>query len=109
MTGRILAWEPPKVLEFSWDTGDGPPSVVRCELAPDGDGTRLIFRHAAIGYEWIGLVLPGWHTHLERLTSLMGGKILPDSMERWRELQAIYLEAYRLEGVMTDPPPQHCG
>src|SRR5208337_5665038 len=67
MTGRILTWQPPSLLEFTWDTGDAPASVVRCELTPDGDGTRLLFVHNGIGSVWIGLVLPGWHVHLERL------------------------------------------
>jgi uncharacterized protein YndB with AHSA1/START domain len=107
VTGRILAWEPPRLLEFSWDTGDGPASTVRCELAPAGDGTRLVFTHRGIGFPWIGLVLPGWHTHLERLVSLTNGVKLADSPERWRALQAIYLDRYKLEGVMLDPPPGH--
>ncbi|MFI4986934.1 MAG: SRPBCC family protein [Alphaproteobacteria bacterium] len=109
MTGRILTWEPPRLLEFSWDTGDAPANVVRCELAPDGDGTRLIFMHKGIGFVWIGLVLPGWHTHLERLASLLAGEAQPLSRPRWRALQAIYLERYKLEGVMLDPPPGHGG
>lgn len=109
MTGRILTWEPPRLLEFSWDTGDAPESVVRCELSPDGDGTRLIFMHKGIGFIWIGLVLPGWHTLLERLASLMSGRVQPNSMPRWRELQTIYLDRYKLEGVMIDPPPGHGG
>jgi uncharacterized protein YndB with AHSA1/START domain len=109
MTGRILVWQPPHLLEFSWDTGDGPPGSVRCELSRDGGGTRLVFIHRGIGYAWIGLVLPGWHTHLERLASLLAGTAQPLSMPRWRELQVIYLDRYRLEGVMLDPPAGHCG
>jgi uncharacterized protein YndB with AHSA1/START domain len=109
MTGRILTWEPPRLLEFSWDTGDAPPSRVRCELTLDGDFTRLIFIHKGIGFPWIGLVLPGWHGFLEGLRGLLAsGAPQPSSMERWRELQAIYLDHYKLEGVMTDPPPGHC-
>jgi uncharacterized protein YndB with AHSA1/START domain len=109
MTGRILAWEPPRLLEFSWDTGDAPPSVVRCELAPDGAGTRLLFTHKGIGFAWIGLVLPGWHVHLERLASLVRGRAEPPSIGRWRDMQSIYVDRYRLEGVMLDPPAGHCG
>ena len=111
MTGRIVTWQPPRLLEFSWDTGDAPATLVRCELSPDdagdGKGTRLVFTHKAMGFVWIGLVLPGWHTHLERLASLLEGHALGDSMPRWRELQAIYLDHYKLEGVMIDPPPGH--
>jgi hypothetical protein len=39
---------------------------VRCELADDGDGTRLISRHKGVGFGWIGLVLPGWHVNVFR-------------------------------------------
>jgi uncharacterized protein YndB with AHSA1/START domain len=109
MTGRILTWQPPTLLEFSWDTGDAPETVVRFELSSEGDGTRLILMHNGIGFDWIGLVLPGWHTHLERLASLLSGTSQPMSMPRWRELQAIYLDRYELEGVMIDPPPGHGG
>jgi uncharacterized protein YndB with AHSA1/START domain len=108
MTGRILTWQPPTLLEFSWDTGDAPANLVRCELSRDGDGTRLIFIHKGIGWAWIGLVLPGWHTHLERLSNLCSGQVEPLSMARWRELQGIYIEHYKLEGVMLDPPAGHC-
>lgn len=109
MTGRILTWEPPHLLEFSWDTGDAPQSLVRGELTREGDGTRLVFIHGGIGFAWIGLVLPGWHVHLERLASLLADAAQPLSRPRWRALQAIYLERFKLEGVMLDPPPGHGG
>jgi uncharacterized protein YndB with AHSA1/START domain len=108
MTGRILTWQKPTLLEFTWDTGDAPASVVRCELTPDGDGTRLVFWHKGVGFVWIGLVLPGWHIHLERVDCLMAGTVEPMSMQRWRDLQAVYLNHYMLEGVMLDPPQGHC-
>jgi uncharacterized protein YndB with AHSA1/START domain len=105
MTGQILTWEPPRLLEFSWDTGDAPATVVRWELAPDGAGTRLILTHKGMGFEWIGLVLPGWHVHLELLGSVLLDHAPLLSMERWREMQSVYL----IEGVMLDPPAGHCG
>lgn len=109
MTGRILTWEPPLLLEFSWDTGDAPANMVRCELASEKNGTRLVFIHKGVGFVWVGLVLPGWHVHLERLAGLLAGTAQPFGMPRWRELQAIYFERYKLEGVMRDPPPGHGG
>ncbi|MDB5409570.1 MAG: hypothetical protein JWL84_4482 [Rhodospirillales bacterium] len=108
MTGRIVTWEPPRLLEFSWDTGDAPASLVRCELSRDGDGTKLLFLHKGVGFDWIGLVLPGWHVHLERLRNLLSGADHAMSMERWREMQGVYIDRYKLEGVMLDPPPDHC-
>jgi uncharacterized protein YndB with AHSA1/START domain len=45
MTGRILIWEPPHVLEFAWSNAHAPESTVRYELSRDGDGVRLVFTH----------------------------------------------------------------
>jgi len=108
VNGRVLAWQKPTLLEFTWDTGDAPASVVRCELTPDGDGTRSVFLHKGVGFVWIGLVLPGWHVHLERLDSLLAGAVEPMSMPHWREMQTIYIDRYKLDWVMLDPPEGHC-
>jgi uncharacterized protein YndB with AHSA1/START domain len=43
MTGRILVWDPPHVLEHEWRQRIVEDSVVRYELTPDGDGTLLVF------------------------------------------------------------------
>jgi len=109
MTGRIVTWQPPTLLEFTWDTGDGPASLVRCELSPDGDGTKLVFHHTGVGFVWIALVLPGWHTHLEMMARLLDGQSTQEPEGRWRELQGLYRERYGLEGVMLDPPEGHGG
>jgi hypothetical protein len=81
--------------------------VVRCELVADGDGTRLSFMHKGLGFTWIGLVLPGWHELLERLAGLTPEPAQILTRSRWHELQNAYLDRYRLEGVMTEPPPGH--
>ena len=108
--GKVITWQPPKLLEFTWHFGDTATSKVRCELKADGPGTtRLIFTHSGIQYPWAGLVLPGWHACFERLAALMAsGKPVPASTERWSALQAIYLDHYKLEGVMTERT-QTCG
>jgi uncharacterized protein YndB with AHSA1/START domain len=47
MTGAITAFEPERLLEYSWfEAGVNlPPSRVRWEIAPDGMGARLILTH----------------------------------------------------------------
>ena len=45
VTGRILVWDPPNVLEHEWKQSVVDDSVVRYELQPDGDGTVLRFYH----------------------------------------------------------------
>jgi hypothetical protein len=63
-----------------------------------------------MAFKWVGLVLPGWHSLLERLThALATGQPAPDRPDRWRELQAIYVDRYDLQGVMLEPPRGHSG
>jgi uncharacterized protein YndB with AHSA1/START domain len=111
MLGRVLRWDPPTLLEFSWKVGAEPETTLRCELTADGpNATRLTLTHGEMAFKWVGLVLPGWHSLLERLVkALETGSRAPDSPDRWRELQAIYIEHYDLAGVMTEPPAGHCG
>ncbi len=76
LSGRMLAWEPPRLLEYSWDA-----DVLRFELSPDGDGTRLVFT------TWLGEVdqypadgtAAGYHACLDQLAELLdtGSVALP--------------------------------
>ncbi len=50
MRGRVVTWQPPLLLEYSWHGAGTPKSVIRCELVPDGAGTRLIFMHRALRF-----------------------------------------------------------
>ncbi|HMA48511.1 MAG TPA: SRPBCC domain-containing protein, partial [Magnetospirillaceae bacterium] len=50
MRGRVVTWNPPELLEFSWTSPEAPQSVVRCELVREGAGTRLIFMHRAMRF-----------------------------------------------------------
>jgi uncharacterized protein YndB with AHSA1/START domain len=102
MTGRVLVWEPPQVLELTWSNADAPESIVRYELTPEPNGTRLIFTHRGIPYGSSALMLPGWHNYFARLSSLLGGNAVPWSNTSWRELQATYVDHYKLNDVKLD-------
>src|SRR5690349_19545604 len=47
-TGKILAWDPPRVLEYEWNVAAlpemprGERAVFRYELTPDGDATHVV-------------------------------------------------------------------
>lgn len=99
MTGRVLVWEPPHVLEFTWSNTHAPDSNVRYELSREGDGTRLIFTHKGMPYANSALMLPGWHDFLARLGSLLDGAGPSQAGPSWREMQAIYVDHYKLRGV----------
>jgi uncharacterized protein YndB with AHSA1/START domain len=100
-TGRVVAWDPPKVLEFSWSNTHAPDSTVRYELTPEGAGTRLIFIHQGMPYVNSALMLPGWHHLLARLGSALEGTVLAGAMD-YRQMQAIYVDHYKLIGVTLD-------
>jgi uncharacterized protein YndB with AHSA1/START domain len=100
-TGRVVVWDPPKVLEFSWSNTHAPESTIRYELTPDGDGTRLVFTHQRMPYVHSALMLPGWHHFLTRLGSALEGAALAGPMN-YRHMQAIYVDHYKLSGVTLD-------
>lgn len=102
MTGRILVWEPPHVLEFTWSNAHAPNSTVRYELMRDGEGTRLIFTHTGMPYASSALMLPGWHVLFGRLGDVLEAPA-PQPTPGWREMQAIYVEHYKLHDVTLDP------
>jgi uncharacterized protein YndB with AHSA1/START domain len=102
MTGRILIWEPPHILEITWSNADAPDSIVRYELARDGDGARLIFTHKRMPYASSALMLPGWHVFLARLGRLVEGAPTGQWEPNWRQMQAVYVDHYKLNGVTLD-------
>jgi uncharacterized protein YndB with AHSA1/START domain len=102
MVGRILAWEPPLLLEFSWTMGSDRQSVARYELSRDGAGTRMVFTQTGVGYEVVALMLPGWHHYWELLGQHLAGTPQALSWDRWRALQAAYVAEYGLEGTLRE-------
>jgi uncharacterized protein YndB with AHSA1/START domain len=100
-TGRVLVWDPPKVLEFTWSNTHAPDSVIRYELTPEGADTRLVFTHQRMPYANSALMLPGWHCFLARLGSALDTTV-PPGAKSYRQMQAIYVDHYKLSGVTLD-------
>ena len=71
VTARVRAAERARLLELDWRDGGGEPSVVRFELARDGDGTVLVLDHRRVDAR-VGMVyIARWERHLRRLDSLV--------------------------------------
>jgi uncharacterized protein YndB with AHSA1/START domain len=92
VTGRVLAVDEPRLLEYEWTWPGQTESVVRWELSADGaGGTRVVLDHrrlpadAATGYG------AGWHAYLDLLEAHLGGEESAD----WGELVAARLDAYQ--------------
>lgn len=90
MTGRILVWDPPHVLEHEWRQRIVEDGVVRYELAEDGAGTLLTFVHRGLSVRNAKGFIPGTHAFLDRLEAHLGDTPLPDWSERYAEAAPAY-------------------
>jgi uncharacterized protein YndB with AHSA1/START domain len=86
MTGRILVWDPPHVLEHEWKQPIVEDGVVRYELTADGDGTLLRFTHRGLGVRNASGFRGGTHAFLDRLEAHLAGEVLPDWTARRIEI-----------------------
>ena len=90
--GRVTAFAPPRLLEFTWTDQDNDFGFVRWELMADDGGTRLVLTHTVPeAARAFGLpALAGWHTLLEQLVALLDGQLVPSAPNRWQELHDHY-------------------
>ena len=84
-TGRILAWEPPRVYAYELNlpggTAPGAPSeriVVRWELTPTEGGTLLALTHRDLKRGWTEVLKVGLPFFLIRLEAQLDGREPPD-------------------------------
>jgi uncharacterized protein YndB with AHSA1/START domain len=97
-TGRILAWDPPRVLEYEWNVGPVPEmprgerAIFRYELTADGDATEVVVTYRRITRQTARGFLPGVHAFLDRLEAQLDASALPDWLERFGALRAAYPE-----------------
>jgi uncharacterized protein YndB with AHSA1/START domain len=89
--GEILAFDPPKVFEYSWDD-----EVLRFELRPDGeDECVLVFTDTIDDRERAAGNASGWHACLDALGALLDGRALGrSSQERSVELREGYARTF---------------
>jgi uncharacterized protein YndB with AHSA1/START domain len=90
LTGRILVWDPPYVLEHEWHQRIVEDSVVRYQLSPDGDGTLLTFTHTGLSVTNARGFIPGTHAFFDRLDAHLAGLELPVWSDRYAEVAPAY-------------------
>lgn len=96
--GKILRWEPPRVLEYEWNVAPVPEmprgenAIFTFEVQPDGEDTVLLVTYRRITLATARGFLPGVHAFLDRLEAQLAGQPLPDWLQLFAELQGIYSE-----------------
>ncbi|HYD88188.1 MAG TPA: SRPBCC domain-containing protein [Vitreimonas sp.] len=75
MQGRILAFEPPRLIAFTWGDGDEHVSEVRFELTSRDDETLLVLTHSRVDTNAnIRNYAGGWTAHVQALADLLDGR-----------------------------------
>lgn len=91
-TGRILAWEPPRLYEYEWNTSEknhpfpGEHSVIRWELIRREGGTSVVLTHRDLTKRTARVFGHGIPAFLDRMRALLDGRPLPDWERRVAEL-----------------------
>lgn len=88
--GRVLACDPPHLLEFTWGEA-ADASQVRFELREVDDRVQLTVTHSGIGSRATMLsVSAGWHTHLDVLADRLAGRAPASFWRTQARLEADY-------------------
>ncbi|MEM6429631.1 MAG: SRPBCC domain-containing protein [Deinococcota bacterium] len=92
--GEILSWQPPTLFEYEYNLEpceafpSGVETIVRWELEPHNDGTRLTFTQTRLKSNF-GFA-PAMHVFLERLEAHLKQQPLPDFWQRFQEVAKLY-------------------
>jgi uncharacterized protein YndB with AHSA1/START domain len=90
MTGQLLVFDPPRVLEFSWGE-----ETLRFELEGQGGGTRLVFTHTFTDLAKSARDASGWEVCFDALDNYLAGlPPAPFTMDRFEELFASYARRF---------------
>ena len=93
ISGRVLAWDPPRVLELEWTQPGLDISVVRYELEPEAGGAILRLTHRRSVAPGATGGRAGWHAYLDRLAAHLDWLPVPAWSDRRAEVQDAYGEA----------------
>jgi uncharacterized protein YndB with AHSA1/START domain len=86
----VSAYEPGRLLEYSWSSGAEPLRPVRWELTGVDGGTRLVLTVAVPASEDIARACAGWEAHLMMLLGAIEGVPMKFPFERFKTTREAY-------------------
>jgi uncharacterized protein YndB with AHSA1/START domain len=95
--GEVLAYEPPRLLEFRWGT-----DTIRLEVVPRGDGCVLTLTDTIDELGKAARDGAGWHVCLDALERVLAGK--PSATADWESVLAEYAKKFGPEAATIGPP-----
>jgi uncharacterized protein YndB with AHSA1/START domain len=95
MDGRVTVYDPPHVLEYTWDEPErerGPvfDALVRWELTTEGEDVRLVLLHSRLPESAAPQFGAGWHTFLDRLDARLRDREARPIGAAFAELEPAY-------------------
>jgi uncharacterized protein YndB with AHSA1/START domain len=90
---KVLGFDPPRLLAYSWSSGDEPGRPLRWELAPADDGTLLTLTVRLPADEDIAKACAGFEAHLDMLAAALEGVPIPFPFERYLAARRTYKDA----------------
>jgi uncharacterized protein YndB with AHSA1/START domain len=87
---RVLELDPPRLLAYSWSSGDEPERPLRFELAQAGNGTRLVLTVRVPAGEDIAKACAGFDAHLEMLAAALEGVPIRFPLDHYLEARRAY-------------------
>ena len=88
--GEVVAFEPPRLFAWTWVEDEPPGSIIRCELAPDGEGCILTFSWSGKETKYLSASAAGWQLFLDGLENAADGIRTTHTYEDEAALQPAY-------------------
>jgi uncharacterized protein YndB with AHSA1/START domain len=95
--GEVLAFEPERLIEFSWGT-----DTIRLEVSAEGDGSVLTLLDTFDEHGKAARDAAGWHTCLDALERELDAASTPK--EEWQALNARYVAEFGPDASTIGPP-----
>ena len=92
---RVLELDAPRLLAYSWSSGDEPERPLCWELAPAGKGTRLVLTLWVPAGEDIAKACAGFDARLEMLAAALEDVPINFPVDHYREARRVYQELQR--------------
>jgi uncharacterized protein YndB with AHSA1/START domain len=100
--GKLLAFEPPSLLELQWGT-----DVLRLEVQPDGTGTLFTLSDTFAEQGKAARDAAGWHVCIDALEAELAGSLVAgETSARWQPLFEQYVGKLGPEAATIGPPPK---
>jgi uncharacterized protein YndB with AHSA1/START domain len=89
---EVSAFEPGRLVAFSWSQADEPTRPVRFEVAADGSGSRLTLVVDTPNGEDPARACAGWEAHLAMLAAALAGAPIAFPFDRFKAAREAYRE-----------------